>query len=187
MLREESERQRKLLEEQNQAYALSLSRDAERKEQERLAKLQREEQEKREKEALERKLAKLSAAREAAINKLNNLPPPTGEKLATIAIRILDGSRVDRKFSADAPLRQVYDFIEGTVASKLAVEDFIDDSSSLAADDPIPWTADAYELVLNFPKRRFSIADADKTLMELGLAPGQSMLFMQDRGLGKSH
>jgi len=80
----------------------------------------------------------------------------------------------------------VYDFLEGTIAGKLTDETFVDDTSSFDAPEVIPWSISVYELTSNYPKKRFTIADASKSLTELGLAPGQALLFMQDRGLGKS-
>jgi hypothetical protein len=78
-------------------------------------------------------------------------------------------------------LQLVIDFIEGYIAQVLDDTTFIDDAtSSLEDDNVIPWSIHSYELINNFPKRKFSKEDFDKTLQQLGLVP-QVLLYLQEK------
>jgi hypothetical protein len=75
----------------------------------------------------------------------------------------------------------VVDFIEGYVAQVLDDTSFIDDAtSSLEDENVIPWSIRSYELINNFPKRKFTNEDFDKTLQQLGLVP-QVLLYLQEK------
>jgi hypothetical protein len=72
-------------------------------------------------------------------------PEPKEGKNATIAIRLPDGSKIQRKFPVSDPFSNVLVFVEGTVASRLTDENFLDDKSSLENTEVVPWTIASYE------------------------------------------
>jgi len=166
--------QRQLIEEQNLAYTKSLEEDREKE------RIKQEEKRQKEQEVAGR-LAIIAKARANALERFAALPPePSPEnKPTTIAIKLTDGSRIQRKFSPDTPFQSVFDFIEGVVATRLGDTTFLDDGApSLDNPDAKPWTIHKYELVSNFPRRTYTVRDASMSLKELDLVP-QSMLFLQ--------
>ncbi len=164
------------IEEQNRAFEESLLADR-RKEEERIA------EEKKQQAQYTSGLTRVKQAREQALAKLQTLPaePAPGVKAATIQIRLPDGTKLQRKFPADALLQVVLDFTEGSVAQLLQDTTFLDDSTpDLHAPDVRPWSITNYEFVNNFPKKRFDDTALTQSLTALGLAP-QGMLFLQEK------
>eukprot|EP01122_Echinamoeba_exundans_P017047 TRINITY_DN8845_c0_g1_i1.p1 TRINITY_DN8845_c0_g1~~TRINITY_DN8845_c0_g1_i1.p1 ORF type:complete len:514 (-),score=116.89 TRINITY_DN8845_c0_g1_i1:22-1563(-) len=173
--RARSAQQRTLIEEQDSAYKESLRRDAEK------ARI-KEETERAAKEASDKKMNILSSARRAALAKMDTLAPEpaAGVPAGTVAIRLPDGSKIQRKFDASRPLMDVFDYVEATIAQRLQDETYLDDTTSFDSADPKPWSIQSYGLMMNFPKKTLTLQDGQKTLKELGLAPGQSLLHLQD-------
>jgi hypothetical protein len=102
--------------------------------------------------ALERKRAEL-------------LPEPPADaprgSITTVRFQLGDGSRFQRRFPAEAKLRQLRDFVDVTLHDKEC-------------------SIENYSVVLNFPKTTFGPDDGlDRSLAECGLVP-QAVLFVQD-------
>jgi FAS-associated factor 2 len=173
--RARSQQQRSLIEEQDSAYKESLRRDAEK------ARV-KEETERAAKEASDKKMNTLSSARRAALAKMDNVAPEpaAGSPAGTVAIRLPDGSKIQRKFDPSRPLMDVFDFVEATIAQRLQDDTYLDDTTAFDSADPKPWSIKSYGLLMNFPKKTLMFEDGQKTLKELGLAPGQSLLHLQD-------
>jgi FAS-associated factor 2 len=164
------------IEEQNRAFEESLLADR-RKQEERLA------EEKKQQAQYTSGLTRVKQAREQALTKLNGLPaePGPGVKAATIQVRLPNGTKLQRKFPAEATLQAVQDYTEGAVAQLLDDTTFLDDSTpDLHAPDVRPWSITSYEFVNNFPKKKFDETTLPLTLQALGLAP-QGMLFLQEK------
>lgn len=172
--RARNQQQRTLIDEQNSAYEESLRRDAEK------AKVKAE-TERVAKEAMDKKMNVLTAARRAALAKMDSLAPEpaAGVPSATIQIRLPDGSKIQRKFDASRPLLDVFDFVEATIAQRLQDDTFLDDATALDSAEPQPWSITHYEFTMSFPKKRLSHADENGTIKELGLAP-QALLHLGD-------
>jgi hypothetical protein len=172
----EADRKRMEVEEQNRAFEESLLADR-RKEEERIA------EEKKQQAQYTSGLTRVKQARELALTKLQTLPaePAPGVKAATVQIRLPDGTKLQRKFPADALFQVVRDYTEGSVAQLLQDTTFLDDSTpDLHASDVRPWSIGNYEFVNNFPKKRFDDSALTQSLAALGLAP-QGMLFLQEK------
>jgi len=85
--------------------------------------------------------------------------PAVGEKDSTsLVFRLIDGSRLTRRFKSTEKLQVVYDFL--------------DSLDNLA--DKLP---ERYALVTNFPRKTFT--EKNMNLSEAGLVP-QSALFIED-------
>jgi len=174
-LREEKskewERQQRTLltQEQNVAYQKSLEEDH-----------SKQIQKKAEKEHLTDQLSLLSTARQVAIQKISELPPePKLPPLIRIAVRLLDGSRVERKFSPSDTLQMLFDYVGGSLAEKMTDENFISSNSPPLGgpSSVIPWSISNYGLTLNYPKRVLPYTECSKTFEELGLKD-QLMCFL---------
>jgi len=171
--------ERRVVEEQNYAFNRSLLEDQEK---------ERKRKEEADRVALEKetKESKLKAAREACLKALSELPAaPSAEELqgqraATLAIKLPDGSRIKRTFPPDVTFQAVLTLAAGTIAERLTDTTFLDDSTPFDHPDPKPWSIESYEFVANYPRRVFHTDSAPKTLKELGLYP-QAMLFLQPR------
>jgi len=119
-----------------------------------------------------------------ALEALSNLPPETQEKQqSTIIIRLLDGSRKERKFPLESLFQDVLIFVSGIIAERLNDDNFLSENSPPieSEQEPIPWSISDYELVINsVPKETFGIEHTTKTLKELGLR--RSLLNLQLKG-----
>eukprot|EP01095_Lingulamoeba_sp_RSL-Kostka_P017666 TRINITY_DN9339_c0_g2_i1.p1 TRINITY_DN9339_c0_g2~~TRINITY_DN9339_c0_g2_i1.p1 ORF type:complete len:358 (-),score=114.29 TRINITY_DN9339_c0_g2_i1:115-1188(-) len=129
--REQREQDRLIMEEQDLAFQQALEAD---KEKERLRNLEKEEEEKkrieaeelekqlREKELLEQqKLIELEKQQQLKLQKRqlikDNLPEEPNkneENVITIAIRLIDGSRVKRNFNKLSPVQDIYNFVDSS-------------------------------------------------------------------------
>ncbi|KAI8143367.1 thioredoxin-like protein [Fennellomyces sp. T-0311] len=113
MERDQREMERRLRQEQDQAYRESLKADQEK---ERQAKLEREKAAKAEEEAKRAEQERLAYAekRKQYIRYLcRKLPAePTEGSMAKLSFRLADGERVIRKFKSDEPLEALYEFVE---------------------------------------------------------------------------
>ena len=72
-------------------------------------------------------------------------------------MRLPDGKRIGRRFTAAAPLSQLFAFVD-------------------ARSDVVPG---GYRLVTQFPRRVFEHSLASATLAEAGLGPGQELLLVE--------
>ncbi|KAI9259668.1 hypothetical protein BDA99DRAFT_513889 [Phascolomyces articulosus] len=113
MERDQREMERRLRQEQDQAYRESLKADQEK---ERQARLEREAKAKEEEEAERAEQERLAYAekRKQYIRYLcQKLPAePTEGSVAKLSFRLADGERVIRKFKGDLPLEALYEFVE---------------------------------------------------------------------------
>jgi len=171
------ENNRNLVREQNQAYQHSLETD-------KLKEKQKKEEEDLKVEKIERKRKMVREKRLLALEALSNLPPETQEKQqSTIIIRLLDGSRKERKFPLESLFQDVLIFVSGIIAERLNDDNFLSENSPPieSEQEPIPWSISDYELVINsVPKETFGIEHTTKTLKELGLR--RSLLNLQLKG-----
>jgi len=121
---------------------------------------EREEEKRRQQEEERNKVETMKKKRE----QLPNEPPSSVERRdsSTIKFNLPNGTKFVRRFYADNKLQHVRDFVEITL------------------DDMEDNTIANFELVMNFPKRRFG-GDTDHTVTieEAGLVP-QAVLFVQD-------
>lgn len=172
-----------LVDEQNSAFEQSMKRDQEiaAREEAEAARAARIAQEEALAEAAAKQLAAdqamfaanaRSAKRQQYLDELQALPPePTTGKNTTIALRMTDGTKVQRKFDPEhTTLAQVFSFAAGCMAQRATDDSFTDPSDSTQ-----PWSVDAFDFSAQFPARRFTHAQASKSLKELGLA-GQELL-----------
>jgi len=127
----------------------------------------------------------LADARTDALLKGASLPvePSPSQALPKpfkLGVRLPDGSKIDRYFVPTDLFQVVLDWVSFQVANRLTDDTFLDDRSPpLDGDQPVvPWTIDAYELVLNYPKKALSELHANTSLSQLGLG-SQAMLFLQ--------
>jgi len=95
----------------------------------------------------------------AAAHRLPLEPPLEGAegKVVTVAVRLLSGGRVQRRFLANAPLQQIFDFLDGGGHV----------------------TSDSYALCSAFPRRVFTSAQAGETLEGAGLVLPQEALLVE--------
>lgn len=121
----------------------------------------------REKEEQEAAARERSAAAEARAARAADLgaglspEPAVGPGVASCLIRCGDGSRLARRFAADAtPLQALFDFAEAAAAAVLP---------------------ERYCLVLQYPRTRLTLeqAAAGATLAGAGVAPGQNVFFVE--------
>ncbi|KAI4722269.1 UBX-domain-containing protein [Aureobasidium sp. EXF-10727] len=113
--RAEQQASRSLRDEQNSAYERSLAQDRERARQRKEAEAARREAEREEKERAEakaRKAENILQWRKWRANSLPQEPAPTVSDVVRISVRMPSGERVIRKFGADAPLEELYAFVE---------------------------------------------------------------------------
>uniref|UniRef100_A0A7S1XDM9 UBX domain-containing protein n=2 Tax=Compsopogon caeruleus TaxID=31354 RepID=A0A7S1XDM9_9RHOD len=148
---------RRLIQEQNIEYQRSLEadrererrkaeEDAKREKDEREAQLREEERQRLDRERRDR--------REQKRRKLQEPEPEKGDTVASIVLRLPNGSRVSRRFLSSAPLRDVFDW-----ADVQGVE------IALAC------------LASNFPRRLFNYPeDADISIEDANLTPSATLL-----------
>jgi len=150
---------RLLLEEQDEEFHKALEIDKEK------ARLLKEEQDKMEEETrrmeAERELilANKKATREELTKKLPPEPQPNDSQATVVAIRMLDGSKLSRRFLRSDTLQTVMHFVQ----SRQPVE---------VEQQP------QFDLVSNFPRKLFT--DLSVTLQQAGLFP-QALLFVSER------
>jgi len=100
--------QRLIKEEQNAAFQMSLAEDEEKER-------RRKEKEETIQETRSIKLLILAEAREAVLRSYSDLPPEpdAANKSIRVGIRLLNGSRVERRFAPENTLKLVFDFVSG--------------------------------------------------------------------------
>eukprot|EP01128_Nolandella_sp_AFSM9_P008530 TRINITY_DN5237_c0_g1_i1.p1 TRINITY_DN5237_c0_g1~~TRINITY_DN5237_c0_g1_i1.p1 ORF type:complete len:543 (-),score=112.52 TRINITY_DN5237_c0_g1_i1:113-1741(-) len=171
------ERTRLIKEEQNAAFQESLQADAEKKAtasfEAETAKIQQ-----------TSKLSMLAMSRAKILERATQVPeePPKGVAgSARFAVRLSDGTRLQRLFIPTDTLENLYDWVSSTIASTLTDETFLD-LLSPPLDDPsaavIPWNPLYFDFVSNYPKQTFTFSQKNSTLEQLGLSKG-GMLFFQ--------
>ena len=155
MIRNQLEIDRILREEQEQAYQESLAQDRERAQlQEQLLleeeRRKREEEEKQQEQERREREKKLELKR-----KKENLPPePTSGEILSLAFRMPNGKRLQRKFAAENAVQVLYDFI--------------DTHPDNPNENHLP-----YSLFSSFPKKHFVASNS--TLKEAGV-PNHTVL-----------
>lgn len=142
-----------LLQEQEKAFRDSLAQDQEK---ERLRKIE-ESQKQKDEQIIHRSLEQQRKIREEKIKNLPSEPQPNEPEITTLAIRLLDGSKVQRKFRRKETLQAVYDYCDSTF--------------------PLDQEIKPYVLTTNFPRQSFS--NKSLTIEEAKLFP-QSSLFLSD-------
>lgn len=164
----EAERQvaqaRRLVDEQDRAYAESLQRDREREREERRQEEARRQEEERLRREQEERECQERLRREELEARARALPPepaptdPAG--VALVAVRMPDGSRLQRRFRRAEPLQLLFDWLGGSGHAALP--------------------ATPFSLVSSFPRREFrpDTPEAAQTLEQVGLVP-QAMLYLQ--------
>ena len=183
MLELERRSQTNLVDEQNSAFEIAQRQDQARAAFEESEQLRlRREAETREMQAeaerqLELDQAMISAnmrayKRSQYIEDLAKLPTePTEGRNTTIALRLNDGSKVQRKFNPETTtLAHVFLFAAGSMAQKATDDSFVDPN-----DPSQPWSIEKFDLSAQFPARRFTHSQSSQTLKELGLS-GQELL-----------
>ncbi|KAI4739535.1 UBX-domain-containing protein [Aureobasidium sp. EXF-12298] len=113
--RSEQQASRSLREEQNSAYERSLAQDRERARQRKEAEAARQKAEREERERAEaksRKAQNILQWRKWRAHSVPQEPAPTVSDAVRISVRMPSGERVIRKFGADAPLEELYAFVE---------------------------------------------------------------------------
>lgn len=165
--RERREVDRRLRQEQDDAYRHSLAEDEEkeRKAREEQERAEREERERVEREAREEqeRQEREEAKKRARDNRRRNLPPePTEKNAVLIVVKLPDGKQVRRKFLPSNPLQTILDFVDLSQPEEEIMYDY----------------ADNYVLVANFPRKVFS--EPNQTLQEAGLTVA-STLFIESK------
>ncbi|KAL6720384.1 UBX domain-containing protein 10 [Lecanora helva] len=113
--RSEQQATRNLREEQNSAYERSLAQDRERARQRReaeAAQKRAEEEARTEAERAEREAQQLAQWKQWRAQSLLAEPGPEIKDATRVSIRLTNGERVIRKFSADAEMEELYAFVE---------------------------------------------------------------------------
>jgi len=150
---EERESNRRIRQEQDEAFMQSLAVDEEKE-----RKLHEEEEKIKEEE---RKSQKMRETREKKLKSIQSKVPPepdiTEKDITQLVIRLTDGSRLQRRFYSKDSIQTVFDFVNVSQPSLMEVD---------------------YELVMNFPRKNFSCSSI--TLLEAGLYP-QASLFVQEK------
>jgi hypothetical protein len=172
--------ERKIREEQNELYQRSQRED-------RMKEEQKQEEEEMAIVSSASKQTTLQECRKYALDAAANLPKEPDAKSVPkptrIAVTLIDGTRVQRFFDQNCKLESVFIWVSGLVAERLTDETFLDDKSppyDSIGEAIIPWTIEAYELVLAQPKKTFNMNnDAKSTLLEVGLAPQGGVLRFQ--------
>ncbi|KAL1513565.1 hypothetical protein ABEB36_002962 [Hypothenemus hampei] len=154
-VKEEAERaERELVKwEQDEAYRASL--EADRKKDEARQKQEREEQETRRR--IENEKAETAARKEAHRREVESRLPPEpavgqGEQ-TKIRFRLPKGENVERRFSADTPLKVLLDF--------LVVQGY---------------PSEEYKVISSWPRRDLTSLDSRQTLKELKLCPQETVI-----------
>lgn len=165
--RERREIDRRLRQEQDDAYRRSLAEDEEkeRKAREEQERAEREERERAEREAKEEqeRLEREEAKKRAREIRRNNLPPePTEKNAVLIVVKLPDGKQVRRKFLPTNHLQTILDFVDLSQSEEEIMYDYADD----------------FVLVANFPRKVFS--EPTQTLQEAGLTVA-STLFVESK------
>jgi len=159
---DQRERDRLLRAEQDEAFRQSLAQD-----QEKERKLREEEQRLREEEqkrnSIEDQKKQQQKEREKQRKNLAaSLPaePDANDRQTTqLVIRLLDGSRLQRRFASNNTLQTVFDYVEAFGKME----------------------CDQYDLVTNFPRKIYTLEEhSNLTLDEAGLTP-QASLFVQEK------
>lgn len=132
------------------------------------------------------KLTTLQECRKHAIDTAANLPKEPDAKSTPKPTRIMitlpDGTKKQRFFDQNSKLELVFIWVRGFIAERFTDETFLDDSSpplDTVGEAIIPWTIDAYELVSSYPKKSYTMKDANSSLLEVGLAPQGGILILQ--------
>jgi FAS-associated factor 2 len=113
--RSEQQASRSLREEQNSAYERSLAQDRERARQRKEAEAARQQVEREERERAEaraRRAQNIAQWRKWRLHSLPQEPASAASDVVRISVRMPSGERVIRKFGADAPLEELYAFVE---------------------------------------------------------------------------
>ncbi|CAF9937917.1 MAG: hypothetical protein HETSPECPRED_000707 [Heterodermia speciosa] len=111
----EQQASRTLRSEQNSAYERSLAQDRERARQKReahAAQSRAEQEEKAAQEARENKERKLERWRLWRVQSITAAPDPAFKNVSRISLRLTSGERVIRHFDSNAPLEELYAFVE---------------------------------------------------------------------------
>eukprot|EP01114_Cavostelium_apophysatum_P017616 TRINITY_DN5284_c0_g1_i2.p1 TRINITY_DN5284_c0_g1~~TRINITY_DN5284_c0_g1_i2.p1 ORF type:complete len:245 (-),score=74.42 TRINITY_DN5284_c0_g1_i2:54-788(-) len=89
---------------------------------------------------------------------LSEEPPDNmdGNSISRIVVRLLDGTKIQRRFSTSENLQSVMDFIDTRIETDI----------------------EGYELVTNFPNKTYS--DLKQTILECGLYP-QALMFLKEK------
>lgn len=160
--REERNLNRRIRQEQDEAFLASLAADQEKErkakeEQQRRQqeledeqRIQNEKQQRLQEKLRERQRKEQSLAQE----------PEDNDKATKILIRLPNGNRLERRFLLADQLQTVYDFVDTKIEHSSADEE------------------DLYDLVTNYPRKVYS--DHNISLRDAGLYP-QAMLFIQPR------
>jgi hypothetical protein len=171
--------ERRIREEQNELYKRSQRED-------RMKEEQKQEEAEMAIVSEASKQTTLKEGRKYALDAAANLPKePDAKSLpkpTRIMITLVDGTKVQRFFDQNSKLESVFIWVSGLIAERLTDETFLDDKSppyDAVGEAIIPWTIDAYELVLAYPKKTFTMKDANSTLLEVGLAPHGGVLIFQ--------
>lgn len=113
--KDEQQASRNLRSEQNSAYERSLAQDRERARQKReaqAAQLRAEQEEKAAAEAEETKQRNVERWRLWRVQSIEAEPSPTPKDVSRLSIRLTTGERVIRRFNSQAPLEELYAFVE---------------------------------------------------------------------------
>jgi len=153
---DEREADRRIRQEQDEAFLRSLAED-----QEKERKIQEEEDRQREEERKQQKQQELKEKKRKSISSRLPLEPDLGEKdITQIVIRLPDGSRLQRRFLQSNNVQTIFDYINSSQPTLLDID---------------------YDLVMNFPRKVFNQEGSnDITLKEAGLCP-QASLFVQEK------
>ncbi|KAJ2076857.1 Ubx domain-containing protein [Coemansia sp. RSA 988] len=181
------EAERRLRDQQNAAYEVSLARDREREQearaQEEKERVEREDADRqlREQQRIEGLRAQWRWATLAQIMREHTEhsdtstagDSPPKNSFGTLSLRLEDGARIIQKFRADAPLRQVFDFIETREVARewetSKTTPFGDDLYLIQLPDEYDHSYE-FSLVSQFPRVVFD--DKDTTLGEILSAKG---------------
>lgn len=154
---EERDQNRRIREEQDAAYQQSLMED----EAKQMRQQQEEESRRAEQDAIQqeelRRQRKVEEKQRQKESIRRTLPPEPdqGEGIANLVIRMIDGSRLQRRFYKTDTLQVVFNYIDSNISEDLS-----------------------YDLVSNFPRKIFT--DRSVTLEQAGLFPHAS-IFVQER------
>jgi len=152
---------RLLREQQDREFQEALERDRQRRRKEE-EKLRQEEQERQEQLlAMQREEEHKKAAQRARDQKRARLPvePPSGPEAVAVAVRLPDGTKIQRRFLSSHTMQSIFDWIE---------------SNELIVDGH---AIDRYQLVSTHPKRTFSDPSVDLKSAQLGR---QCLLIVQE-------
>eukprot|EP01116_Phalansterium_solitarium_P013511 TRINITY_DN30895_c0_g1_i1.p1 TRINITY_DN30895_c0_g1~~TRINITY_DN30895_c0_g1_i1.p1 ORF type:complete len:375 (+),score=177.38 TRINITY_DN30895_c0_g1_i1:220-1344(+) len=158
---EDRARDRALRDEQDAEYRRALADDQEREHNLRMAAAQEQAERDRrrdEQRQAERRLEELGLRRQQLRARLAPEPATGTTGSTALVIRLIDGSRLQRRFMASETIQAVRDFID-----------------ACGYEGPEP--PERYELLSNYPRRTFS--DGRQTLADAGLLP-TAQLFIQE-------